>query len=340
MTAPAFTPILKKAADGAVLSTEEMTAAMAIMLSGEASPVQIATFLTALKLRGETPGEIAAAAAAMRAEAHRFDGPQGAIDTCGTGGDGSNTFNISTAVAFVLAGCGVPVAKHGNKAVSSASGSSDVLTELGVNIMAELDVVKTALSEDGVAFLFAQRHHPAVRHVAPVRAEMGMRTLFNMLGPLTNPAGADYQLLGVFDRALTEPVAQVLKQLGTKSAWVVHGSDGLDELTTTGPSHVSALSREGSINSFEVTPEEAGLETADPAALVGGTPAENAAALKALLDGAKGPYRDIVLLNAAAGLVVAGKAVMLSDGVRHAAAAIDDGRAKAKLDALITRTNS
>jgi len=340
MTSPAFAPILKKAADGHVLSADEVGTAMGIMLSGDASPVQIATFLTALKVRGETPDEIAAAATAMREKADRFDGPAGAIDTCGTGGDGSNTYNISTAVAFVLAACGVPVAKHGNKAVSSASGSSDVLTALGVNIMAEMDVVKSALTDIGVTFLFAQRHHPAVRHVAPVRGEMGMRTLFNMLGPLTNPAGAEFQLLGVYDKALTEPVAKVLKSLGATSAWVVHGSDGLDELTTTGPSHVTALGRDGSISSFEVTPEEAGLETTDPAALVGGTPEENAAALRRLLEGETGAYRDIVLMNAAAGLVVAGKAVMLSDGVKHAAKAIDDGKALEKLTALVQRTNS
>lgn len=335
-----LTPILRRVTDGEPLNADQMESAMEVIFSGEAGAAQIAAFLVALKMRGESVEEIAAAARAMRAASDSFVGPADAIDCCGTGGDGAKTVNISTAVSFVLAACGLPVAKHGNKAASSASGASDVLSALGVNVMADMDVVKACLSEIGVAFLFAPRHHPAMRHVAPVRSELGIRTMFNMLGPLTNPAGASFQLLGVYDRALTEPVARVLGELGTKAAWVVHGSDGLDELTTTGPSHVTALGRDGSISSFDVAPEDAGLMRAEPAALTGGSPEENAAALRAVLQGEHGAYRDIVLLNAAAGLVVAGKAVMLSDGARHAAAAIDEGRAAEKLDQLIVMTTS
>ena len=256
--------LLKKVTVGVVLSDPEMTAAMTALLDGAASPVEIATFLTALKMRGETVEEIAAAARAMRDRSVRLTAPAGAIDTCGTGGDGAKTWNISTAVAFVLAGCGLPVAKHGNKAVSSASGSSDILSHLGVNLAAPLPVIERALSEIGIAFLFAPAHHPAVRHVAPVRAEMGVRTIFNLLGPLTNPAGAPHQLLGVYDRALCRPLAETLLALGSRAAWVVHGSDGLDELTLTGPSHVAAL-KDGEVSEFEVTPEDFGLSRCTPA---------------------------------------------------------------------------
>ncbi len=333
-----FPDIVKLAADGQILSRAEITTAMQQMLNGDALPVQIATLLTALKMRGETPAEIAAAAEAMRAEATRISGPSDCLDTCGTGGDGAQTYNISTAVAFVLAGCGVPVAKHGNKAVSSQSGSSDVLAELGVNLMAPMDTVKGCLDEIGIAFLFAQRHHPAVRHVAPVRTDMGVRTIFNLLGPLTNPARARYQLLGVYDHSLTGPVAEVLRKLGTLSAWVVHGSDGLDELTTTGPSYVSALSG-GDIKHFEVSPADAGLGTDAPAAIKGGDVTHNAAALRALLGGKSSAYRNIVLLNSAAGLVVAGQAQNLEDGAQIAAKAIDTGSALKKLEQLVERTN-
>lgn len=339
MTA-SFQPFVRRAADGQPLTFEEMGEAMALMFDGRATAVQIAAFLTALKMRGETITEIAAAASAMRAKATRFAGPANAIDTCGTGGDGANTYNVSTAVAFVLAGCGLPVAKHGNKAASSMSGAADILSELGVNILAGPEIAHRALDDIGICFLFAQMHHPAMKHVAPVRAEMGIRTLFNLLGPLTNPAGAPYQLLGVFDPALTEPIAGALGQLGSRAAWVVHGSDGLDELTTTGPSRVTALADDGEIRTFDITPDEAGLPLARSSDLTGGSPAENAAALRALLTGTPGAYRDIVVLNAAAGLVVAGKAETLREGALLAGAAIDDGRARDKLDSLIRITQT
>ncbi|WP_306253863.1 anthranilate phosphoribosyltransferase [Parvularcula sp. IMCC14364] len=334
-----FSDIVRKSASGDTLQQDQMAQAMQEMLSGNVKPVQIATFLTALKMRGETPAELAAAAYAMRQEANRFNGPEGCLDTCGTGGDGAHTYNISTAVAFVLAGCGVPVAKHGNKAVSSSSGSSDVLAELGVNLMAPMDVVKNCLDEIGITFLFAQRHHPAVRHVAPVRQDMGVRTLFNLLGPLTNPAGAKHQLLGVFNRSLTAPVAEVLQQLGGISAWVVHGSDGLDELTTTGPSFVSALA-DGNIRHFDVTPNDAGLDINTADEIRGGDISHNATALHAMLEGEKSAYRNIVLFNAAAGLIVAGRAVNLKDGASRAAEAIDTGKAARKLQLLVERTNA
>lgn len=340
MSETAFREFVRRAATGEVFSTSDMEAAIGLMLEGEATAPAIASFLTALKMRGETVGEISAAARAMRAKSARFEGPANAIDTCGTGGDGANSWNISTAVAFVLAGCGLPVAKHGNKAASSMTGAADILSELGINITAGIEAAKTGLFEDGICFLFAPAHHPAMRHVAPVRKEMGIRTLFNLLGPLTNPAGAPFQLLGVFDKALAAPIAGALKDLGSRAAWVVHGSDGLDELTITGPSHVAALDPDGTIREFEVHPEEAGLPVADPAALRGGSPAENAAALRALLDGEKSAYRDIVLFNAAAGLIVAGKAHDLKDGAEQAAAAIDSGAAREKLRALIERTSA
>lgn len=334
-----FSEIVRKSATGAILQQHEMAKAMQEMLSGNVKPVQIATFLTALKMRGETPAELAAAAHAMREEANRFEGPEGCLDTCGTGGDGAHTYNISTAVAFVMAGCGIPVAKHGNKAVSSSSGSSDVLAELGVNLMAPMEVVKTCLDEIGITFLFAQRHHPAVRHVAPVRQDMGVRTLFNLLGPLTNPAGAKHQLLGVFDKSLTAPVAEVLQQLGGISAWVVHGSDGLDELTTTGPSFVSALA-DGKITHFEVAPQDAGLDLNTADEIKGGDVKANAKALSAMLDGEKSAYRNIVLLNAAAGLIVSGHATTLKEGASLAAQSIDEGKAAGKLQQLVERTNA
>jgi anthranilate phosphoribosyltransferase len=260
------------------------------------------------------------------------------MDCCGTGGDGSGSFNISTAVSFVLAGAGVPVAKHGNRALSSRSGAADVLAALGVDIDADMSLVQRALHEAGVCFLMAPRHHGAMRHVGPTRVELGTRTVFNLLGPLSNPAGARRQLIGVFAARWVEPLARVLGRLGTERAWVVHGSDGLDELTTTGPSQVAEL-RDGAVRAFEVSPEDAGLPVARPEDLRGGDAETNAAALAALLGGAPGPYRDIVLLNAAAALIVAGRAESLADGARTAAEAIDGGRARAALDRLVAITN-
>ena len=333
-------PFIGKAASGQSLSADEAEAAFEIIMSGDASPAQIASFLTALAVRGETVEEITGAAKIMRAKALAVNAPAGAVDTCGTGGDASGTFNISTAVAIVVAACGVPVAKHGNRKASSKSGTADVLEALGVNLDAPPDVVEKALQDANIGFLFAQKHHSAMKHVAPVRADLGIRTIFNLLGPLSNPAGAKRQLLGVFSAGWLEPMAETLKALGSERAWIVHGSDGLDELTVTGPSQVAELN-DSSVSCFEVTPEEAGLGRHEPEALKGGEPAENAEALSALLDGAPGAYRDIVLLNAAAALIVAGKVSDLKEGATLAASAVDEGKAKDTLArfAAITQGN-
>ena len=334
----AFQPFLTRAVSGTPLSTDEMRGAIDLLLEGNVDPVQSGAFLTALKMRGETAEEIAGAAMAMRAAAISFEGPEGAVDTCGTGGDGANTYNISTATALVLAACGVPVAKHGNRGVSSASGSSDVLTALGVAIDGAPEKAKACLEEVGIAFLFAPSHHPAMRHMAPIRKALGMRTLFNLLGPLTNPAGAKRQLLGVYDRSLLMPIAETLHTLGSVAAWVVHGSDGLDELTVTGESYVAVLEN-GLIEERTVTPEEAKLERHPAEALKGGSPAENALALHRLLDGESGAYRDAVVLNTAAGLIVGGRTDDLATGARIAETVIDSGAAKQLLVNFIAHTN-
>jgi anthranilate phosphoribosyltransferase len=333
----AFKPLIAKVADRQSLTEAEARQAFDIMMSGEATPSQIGGFLMALRVRGETVEELTGAARVMRAKVLAIEAPPGTIDTCGTGGDAKGTYNISTGVAFVLAACGVPVAKHGNRAVSSKSGAADVLTALGVNIDADMTQVQKAIWEIGITFLMAPRHHGAMRHVGPTRVELGTRTIFNLLGPLSNPAGAKRQLMGVFSRDWIQPQAQVLAQLGTEHAWVVHGSDGLDELTTTGPSYVAEV-KDGRVSAFEVTPEDAGLPRVDFQALVGGSPEHNATAMRALLAGEKGPFRDIVLLNAAAALIVADKAPTLKDGVALAADAIDNGQAAAKLAALVQAT--
>lgn len=331
-------PLLAKLVDGRVLTTEEAHAFFAACLRGEPTPSQVAAAVTALRIRGETVDEIAAFAMAMRDAALRLEHPYDAIDTCGTGGDGAHTFNISTAAALVLAGAGVKVAKHGNRALSSKSGSSDVLSALGVNLQASQAQQLRALDMANIAFLFAPAYHGAMRHVGPVRAEIGFRTVFNLLGPLSNPASAKRQVMGVYDPRLLEPLAQVLGRLGAVRAWTVHGQ-GLDELTTTGPTEIAEW-RDGAVRRFSVTPEDAGLPRADIAALRGGDAEENAAALNALLDGATGAYRDIVLLNAAAALLVADRAEDLAQGARIAAQVIDDGRARAALDALVAATNT
>ncbi|MCB2108292.1 MAG: anthranilate phosphoribosyltransferase [Rhodobacteraceae bacterium] len=331
-------PTLARLADGAQLSETEAEAAFEIIMSGAASPVQMAAFLMALRVRGETTAELTGAARIMRAKALKVDAPDDAIDTCGTGGDASGTFNISTAVAFVVAGCGVPVAKHGNRAMSSKSGTADALAALGVNLDATPDVIARAIKEAGVGFLFAQKHHSAMKHVAPVRTELGTRTIFNLIGPLSNPAGAKRQLIGVFARKWVKPVAETLGRLGSESAWVVHGSDGLDELTTTGASFVAEL-KNGKVREFEVAPEDAGLPRANASALKGGDAAHNAHALKELLHGHAGAYRDIVILNAAAALVVAGKANDLKAGAAMAAESIKSGNALKALDGLVAISN-
>ena len=334
----AFKPILGKLADGQVLSDEEAEAFFTACLRGEVTPAQAASAVTALRIRGETVPEIAAFVRVMRRHAvpleHAFD----VIDTCGTGGDGQHTYNISTAAALVCAGAGLKVAKHGNRAMSSKSGSSDVLAALGVNLDAGLERNGCALRDAGVCFLFAPSHHGALRHVGPVRAELGFRTVFNLLGPLANPAGAKRQVVGVFDPRWLVPMAEVLGALGSERAWIVHG-EGLDELTTTGETQVAEL-KDRQVTTFTVTPEDAGLPRASIEDLRGGDAEENARALEALLDGAPGPYRDIVLLNAAAALLVAGKADDLRAGAELAAAVIDDGRAKAALKKLVEATNA
>ena len=334
----AFKPLLGRLADGATLSDEDADAFFAACFRGEPSPAQIAAALTAMRMRGETVGEIAASARAMRAAALKLDHPFDVIDVCGTGGDGAHTFNISTAVAFVVAGGGLKVAKHGNRALSSRSGGADVLSALGVNINATAEQQLKALDEAGICFLFAQAHHGAMRHVSPIRAELGFRTLFNLLGPLSNPAGARRQVVGVYDPRWVEPLARVLGALGAERAWVVHG-DGLDELTTTGTTQVAEW-RNGQVRLFNVTPEAVGLPRAALSDLTGGDPEYNAAALRRLLAGEAGPYRDIVLLNAAAAFLVGEKVETLREGVALAAAVIDDGRAAAALERLVEATNA
>jgi len=331
-------PILNKVADGASLSADEAEAAFGIIMSGEATPAQIAGFLMALRVRGETVDEITGAVRTMRAKMTRISAPKGAMDVVGTGGDSSGTYNISTGAAFVVAGAGVPVAKHGNRALSSKSGAADVLSSLGVNLEADFSVIEKAMSEAGIGFLMAPRHHSAMRFVGPVRVEMGVRTIFNILGPMSNPADVKRQFTGVFSKDWVMPMAETLKNLGCEAAWVVHGSDGLDELTTTGPTHVAALEG-GTIREFEVSPTDVGIAIADPADLKGGDPEANAAAIRALLGGKTGAYRDIVLMNAGASLIVAGKAVDLAAGVEMAAASIDSGAALAALDKLVAITN-
>jgi len=331
-------PVLGRVALGETLSEAEAEAVFTAIMSGEATPAQIGGLLMALRVRGETVDEITGAARIMRGKALRVEAPEGAIDTCGTGGDGSGTYNVSTAAAFVVAACGVPVAKHGNRALSSKSGSADVLAALGVNLDADLALVRESLFTNQIGFLMAPRHHDAMRHVAGPRVELGTRTLFNLLGPLANPANTRYQVVGVFAERWVEPLAEVLGRLGIARAWVVHGSDGLDELTTTGDSTVAEL-RDGRVRRFTVSPEQAGLARAEAAALKGGDAATNAAALRALLEGAPGAYRDIVVLNAAAALVVAGRAGDLAHAARLAEQAIDSGAALATLDRMIAITN-
>jgi len=334
----AFKPLLAKLADGATLTEDDAESFFAAALRGEPTPAQVAAAVTAMRMRGETIGEITACARAMRRAAVTLRHPYQVIDVCGTGGDGTHTYNISTAVALVAAGAGLKVAKHGNRAISSRSGGADVLTALGVNIAANLEQQRRALEEAGVCFLFAPAHHGAMRHVLPIRQELGFRTVFNLLGPLSNPAGAQRQLLGVYDSRWVEPVARVLGALGTERAWVVHGA-GLDEMTTTGTTRVAEW-RDGGVRLFNITPEAVGLPRAALGDLTGGDPEANAEAIRALLGGQAGAYRDIVLLNAAAAMLVADKVETLRDGVAAAAAAIDDGRAARALATLIRASNA
>jgi len=331
--------IIGKVATGASLSCEEAVAAFDAMMSGEATPSQMGGLLMALRVRGETVDEITGAVVAMRAKMLRVTAPPDAVDIVGTGGDGSGSVNVSTCAAFIVAGTGVPVAKHGNRALSSRSGAADVLTSLGVKIDLTPEQVGRCVHECGVGFMFAPAHHPAMKNVGPTRVELATRTIFNLLGPLSNPAGVKRQMIGVFSRHWVQPLAQVLKNLGSESVWVVHGSDGLDEITLTGPTFVAALER-GGIRSFEVTPEEAGLRRCSSDGLKGGDADANAAALQSVLDGKSSPYRDVGLMNAAAALIVAGRAKDLKEGVSIGAKSLDSGAAAAKLKHLIAVSNS
>jgi anthranilate phosphoribosyltransferase len=330
-------PLLARVADGHRLSEAEAEAAFEIIMSGNATASQMGGLLLAMRVRGETVDEITGAARIMRSKAVAIKAPPGTVDTCGTGGDGSGTFNVSTATALVLAGAGVPVAKHGNRALSSRSGSADVLTALGVNIDCDMAIVQRCLDEIGIGFLMAPRHHSATRHVAPTRVELATRTIFNLLGPLSNPAGAKRQLVGVFAPEWVVPMAEVLGRLGAEHVWVVHGS-GMDELTTAGTSTVAEF-MDGAVRSFEVVPEDAGLPRAPLDALKGGEPAHNAALMRGVLAGEKGPLRDITLFNSAAGFIVAGRAEDLRQGAMAAAEIIDSGKAAGVLERLVAETN-
>jgi anthranilate phosphoribosyltransferase len=331
--------IIGVVADGTSLNEQEAAEAFDIIMSGGATDIQIGAFLVALRVRGETIEEITGAARTMRAKATGVQAPAGAIDIVGTGGDAKGTYNISTCAALVAAGAGAIVAKHGSKAVSSKSGASDVLEALGVNLTIPPQKVSECINAANVGFMFAPAHHSAMKHVMPVRAHLATRTIFNLLGPLTNPAAVKNQLMGVYSKDWVEPLAQVLKRLGSDHVWVVHGSDGMDELTTTGVSHVAEL-KDGVIKEFSITPEDAGLAQASPDDLTGGDARENASAILDVLSGKQGPFRDIVLLNTGAALIVAGKAQNIREGVEQAAKSIDTGAAKTALDKLVETSNS
>ena len=333
-----FKALIGKVATGAGLSRDEAASAFNRMMSGEATPSQMGGLLMALRVRGESVDEITGAVSAMRAKMLRVEAPAEAIDVVGTGGDASGSFNISTCAAFIVAGAGVPVAKHGNRALSSRSGAADVLTALGVKIELAPEDVARCIKQAGIGFMFAPAHHPAMKHVGPTRVELGTRTIFNLLGPLSNPAGVKRQMVGVFSRQWVEPLARVLQNLGSERAWVVHGSDGLDEITIAGPSSVAALEN-GAVRTFEITPEEVGLKKAKPETLRGGDAETNALALKSVLEGRESPYRDVAIFNAAAALTVAGRAKDIKEGVVLARKSIDSGEAEARLDRLIAISN-
>lgn len=334
----AMKPLIYAASEGP-LSRAQAEEAFGYLFEGAATPAQIGGFLMALRARGEAVSEYAAAAAVMRAHCVPVKAPEGAMDIVGTGGDGKHTLNISTATAFVVAGAGVPVAKHGNRNLSSKSGTADVQGALGINVMVGPEVVERAIAEAGIGFMMAPMHHPAMKHVGPIRVELGSKTIFNILGPLTNPAGVTRQLTGAFAPDLIHPMAETLQQLGTEKAWLVHGSDGTDEITICGPTAVAALEH-GKITSREIHPEDAGLPVHNFRDILGGTPDENAAAMQALLDGAAGAYRDAVLLNAAAALIVADKVDNLKDGAAMAADSIDSGKAKKAVEDLARITSA
>ncbi len=331
--------ILGKVATGAALSREEAASAFERIMSGEATPSQMGALLMALRVRGETVDEITGAVLAMRAKMLTVKAPVDAVDIAGTGGDGSGSVNVSTCASFIAAGAGVTVAKHGNRAISSKSGAADVLSALGVKIDITPDAVSRCIAEAGIGFMFAPNHHPAMKHVGPTRVELATRTIFNLLGPLSNPAGVKRQMVGVFSRHWVEPLAQVLKNLGAESVWIVHGSDGLDEITVTGPTFVAALER-GNIRTFEISPEDAGIPRGTAEELKGGNAVENAETLRSVLDGKPGAYRNVALLNAAAALVVAGRAKDIKEGVALGAKSLDTGAAADRLKRLVAISNT
>jgi anthranilate phosphoribosyltransferase len=331
--------IIGKVATGAALSQQESAEAFDRMMSGEATPSQMGALLMGLRVRGETVDEITGAVSAMRAKMLRVKAPADAVDVVGTGGDGSGSVNVSTCTSFIVAGAGVPVAKHGNRALSSRSGAADCLASLGVKIDLTPGEVSRCIAKAGIGFMFAPTHHPAMKNVGPTRVELATRTIFNLLGPLSNPAGVKRQMIGVFSRQWVQPLAQVLKNLGAESVWVVHGSDGLDEITLTGPTFVASLEK-GTIRTFEVTPEEAGLSRAEPGALKGGDADDNAKSLRNVLNGTTGPFRDVALLNAAATFIVAGRVKDLKEGVALGKKTLDSGAAAQKLEQLIAISNT
>jgi anthranilate phosphoribosyltransferase len=339
MSANELKAIIQKVATGATLDVAEMQSALEIMMSGVATPAQMGAFLMALRVRGETVEEITGAAKLMRAKMTPVEAPPGAVDIVGTGGDGIGTFNVSTCASLVAAGAGVPIAKHGNRSVSSLAGASDVLGALGVKLDVAPATVSRCIKEAGVGFMWAPLHHSALKHWAPIRGELAIRTVFNLLGPICNPAGVTRQVVGVFSAQWVEPIAHVLKNLGSAHVWVVHGHDGLDEITTTGATDVAEL-KGGKVTMFEVTPADAGLPPAKLSDLKGADAKTNAAAIRALLAGKKGPFRDIVLLNAAAALIVGGKAANLTDGVALAAHSIESGAAAKALEKLVAISNA
>ena len=333
-----FKPLIAKVATGALLTRTEAMSAFDAMLSGEVTPAQMGGFLMALRVRGESVEEITGAVAAMRAKMLRVNAPHDAMDVVGTGGDGAGSYNVSTLAAIIVAACGVPVAKHGNRAASSKSGTADALAALGVKIGIAAEQVETCIRQAGIGFMMAPAHHAAMRHVGPARVELGTRTIFNLLGPLSNPASVRRHLIGVFSAAWLEPMAQVLRNLGSERAWITHGGDGLDEMTTTGATSIVELNQ-GAIRAFEVTPEQVGLARAMPADLKGGDAAHNAAALTEVLGGAHNAYRDIGVLNAAGALVVARKARNLQEGVEQAGEALMSGKARQTLARLVSVSN-
>jgi anthranilate phosphoribosyltransferase len=334
-----FRALIGKVATGATLTQEESAHAFDKMMSGEATPSQMGAFLMGLRIRGETVDEIAGAVSIMRSKMTAVDAPADAVDVVGTGGDAAGSYNISTCATFIVAGAGVPVAKHGNRALSSKSGAADVLSALGVNIEQKPEGISRCIREAGIGFMFAPAHHPAMKHVGPTRVELATRTIFNLLGPLSNPAGVKRQMVGVFARHWIEPLAKVLGALGSEKAWVVHGSDGLDEITTNGVTHVAELSG-GKVKLFDISPDDAGLKSSKPGELKGGEAIYNAEALRAVLDGQMGPFREVAVFNAAAALLVAGKADNIKAAAALAAKSIESGAAKARLEKLVAVSNA